>query len=282
MLELNLQMFSEMPAADTGSGAGDVTGQAAPEAAAAQPEQQQQSQPTFNDLIQGQYRQEYENAVGQRIQSAIQQRFRNQQDLRQQLAAAQPIVAAAAQKFGLRPDDVAGITAKLNEDAYAEEANRRGVPVDVVRHEHQQQAIIDQLQAKQQQAEEAQALRNHLAGLGQQAQEFAKELPGFDLVRELQTNPDFARYTSPQFGMSVKAAYYACHGPQMQQQGMQYAANQARQSIAQSVAAGAARPAENGMGRAGAANMRVDVRNMTQEQRNAIRQQLRNGLSVAL
>jgi len=281
-MELNLQRFAEGEGTDgAGTGAGDVTGQgyaADSQQEASQPAQQ----PTFEDLIQGQYRAEYENAVGQRIQSAIQNRFKNQQDYRQQAEAARPIMAALGHRFGLDPNDVAGITAKLNEDAYAEEANARGVPVDVIRNEHQLRDRVAQQERQLQEARQEQQYRQHFAALQQQAQEFAREFPGFDLMREVQANPDFARWTSPEVGMSVRQAYYASHGPQIQAQGMQYAAQQAGKNIAASVAAGASRPMENGMGRPGAVPMVNDPSSMTPQQRAEIRARLNRGELVTL
>lgn len=286
MMELDLQRFAEGMDGGAGEAGGGADTGAAQETAAgmqaAAGATAQQAQPTFDDLIAGQYRQEYEQHVGQRIQSAIQDRFKNQQNYRQQAEAARPIMAALGQKFGLNPDDVAGITAKLNEDAYAEEANKRGVPVDVVRNEHQLRDRVAQVEAREAALQQDMMFRQHYGELQKQAAEFAREFPGFDLMAEIQSNPNFAKWTSPQFGMSVREAYYASHGPQMQAQGMQYAARQAASNIAASVAAGASRPQENGMGRQNPAPMVFDPSNMSREQRQAIRQQLAMGKTVPI
>ena len=296
MITLDLQRFAE-EVTSSGAGAspspqgegfsGDVTGGigTSPHPSASptpSPQKEGSQQPTFDELIQGQYRQEYEQSVGRRIQSAIQDRFKNQQNYRQAAEAAQPIMAALGHKFGLSPTDVAGITAKLNEDAYAEEANSRGVPVDVVRNEHQLKDQVARQEKQLQQVRQEQQFRQHFATLSQQAQEFAKEFPGFDLMAEVRSNPDFAKWTSPEYGMSVRQAYYASHGPQMQAQGMQYAAQQAGKSIAASVAAGASRPMENGMQRPGAAQMGTSIAGMSPEQRRAIREQLSMGRPVKI
>ncbi len=289
MVKLDLQRFAEGVDAGAGAQSGGVdtgaaaNGQtAAPEAATQQQEQGQQ-QPTFQELVQGQYRNEYEQAVGQRIQSAIQDRFKNQQNYRQQLEATQPIMAALGHKFGLDPTDMAGITAKLNEDAYAEEASQRGVPVDVVRNEHQLKDRVAAQERQLQEVQQEQQFRQHYANLQQQAAEFAQEFPGFDLMGEIRSNPDFARLTSPQFGLNVRQAYYAVHGPQMQAQGMQYAAQQAGRNIAASVAAGASRPQENGMGaQHTSAQLTFDPLNMTPQQRAEYRDRLHRGQSIPI
>lgn len=288
MVELDLQRFADGMDAGAGAQSGGVDTGAAANGQAAAPEaatqqQAQVQQPTFQELVQGQYRNEYEQAVGQRIQSAIQDRFKNQQNYRQQVEAAQPIMAALGHKFGLDPTDMAGITAKLNEDAYAEEASQRGVPVDVVRNEHQLKDRVAAQERQLQEVQQEQQFRQHYANLQQQAAEFAQEFPGFDLMGEIRSNPDFARLTSPQFGLNVRQAYYAVHGPQMQAQGMQYAAQQAGRNIAASVAAGASRPQENGMGaQHTSAQLTFDPLNMTPQQRAEYRDRLHRGQSIPI
>ena len=70
----------------------------------------------FRQLIAGEYRQDYEKAVGQRIQAAIQQRFKNQQDYKKQLDAVQPILQTLGGRYGLNAEDVAGIAEKLRQE----------------------------------------------------------------------------------------------------------------------------------------------------------------------
>lgn len=286
MIKLDLQRFAEGQDGAGSFGGGDVTG-AGSQAAAVQPignqeqgMQQAGGAPSFDQLVQGQYRQEYETAVGQRIQQAIQARFRNQQDNAKELRAVQPIMQALGQRYGLDAQDVAGIAAKLNEDSYADEANRRGVTVDQVRNEHQVQSLREQLAARDREDQERQQFQQHFDGLRQQAEAFRQKVPGFDLMQEINTNPDFVRFTSPQVGMSVEQAFWACHGQDMQQQGMRYAAGQAAASIARSVAAGASRPPENGMNRGGPVGIAPNIAAMTPQQRADIRARIARGERV--
>lgn len=292
MEKLDLQRFAEgMETAGAAGGmdagaatAGSAENQPIQAGMTAQPAENAntQAQPSFQDMIQGKYRQEYEQAVGQRIQTAIQDRFKNQANYRAQLEATQPIMAALGQKFGLNPGDVQGIAAKLNEDAYAEEANTRGVPVDVVRNEHQLKNQVAQLQARERAQQAQRIYQMHFADLQRQEKELQQEFPGFNLMNEMNANPKFARWMAPGSGMSVREAFFASHGQELQRNSMQYAAQQAGKSIAASVAAGASRPPENGMGTAGAANIAIDPRNMSREQRQAIRDQLNQGKYVPI
>ena len=102
MERLNLQRFGE-EVESVQSEDGDATGGGAAET----PEN---GRTDFRQLIAGEYRQDYEKAVGQRIQAAIQQRFKNQQDYRKQLDAVQPILQTLGGRYGLNAEDIAGIS----------------------------------------------------------------------------------------------------------------------------------------------------------------------------
>lgn len=295
MLKLKLQLFAEgmdaggasaAGAGQSGLGAGTQEPQdAAMQAAGGMPPQNQQPQGgpggrvPFKQLIQGEYRQDYEQAVGQRIQGAIAQRFRNQQDWQGQVKSYAPIMQALSHKYGLDAADVNGISQKIQEEAWAEEANEKGLPLDVVRSMHQVQEERDQYRSQAEEARQDRLLQQHFAQLQQQEAELRKSFPGFDLMAELQNNPRFGELTRPG-GMSVQEAFYALHGPEIQAQGMQYAYQQAGRNIAASVQAGAARPLENGMQRAQPASFGLDVRSLTPQQRAEIRARIERGERV--
>lgn len=227
---------------------------------------------TFEELIKGRYKEEYQ----QHVQDAISRRFRNQKDLETQYA---PITQALGQKYGLDPKDVAGIAKRLTDDdsLYAEEANRLGLPVSTVKHMKQLEMENQRYQAAQQQSQEDLALQRHFQKISQEAEELKKTFPGFDLMTEIRSNPRFARMTSPQIGISVRDAYYAIHGEEIRQQTMQAAAQQAGQRLAASVQAGATRPMENGAQGGVPMQMGIDVAHMSRESRAEIRRRLHNG-----
>ena len=57
---------------------------------------------------------------------------------------------------------------------------------------------------------EQEQIKQHYGELVRQAEEFAKDRPGFDLREELK-NPRFLRMTAPGVGVSVRDAYRAVH-----------------------------------------------------------------------
>ena len=247
MERLNLQRFGEDTEAMDGT-AGDVTGGEATGTT-------ENGRTDFRQLIAGEYRQDYEKAVGQRIQAAIQQRFKNQQDYKKQLDAVQPILQALGGRFGLDAGDVEGISEKLrleNTEASTAEQAENQTPL---------------------------FLQEHVRSVSAQAEALRKELPGFDLAAEMK-NPAFVRMTSPGVGMSVKDAFFAVHGQEIQRDSMRYTAEQVRERIAASVMAGASRPRENGLDPVGSAGMGIDVQSMDRKTRADFRRRIRNGEKI--
>ena len=117
--------------------------------------------------------------------------------------------------------------------------------------------------------EAAQDLRAHLAALYGQAEELAREDPGFDLAAALR-DPDFLRLTSPAVGVSVRRAWYALHGAERERQ----AARRALDEAAEAVARSAARPREGGRGLAAGALSAADPRALGRSGREALRQRI--------
>ncbi|MBR5111551.1 MAG: hypothetical protein IK099_15340 [Clostridia bacterium] len=243
MEELHEQRFDEESIASASPQGERNDGNAAAESA----EAPGGGQRDFRQLIAGEYRQDYEKAVGQRIQAAIQNRFKNQQDYKKQLDAVQPILQTLGGRYGLNAEDVEGISQRLQRESGKAPARD--------------------------------FLREHVRGVSAQAEEMKKEFPGFDLDAEME-NPAFVRMTSPGVGMSVKDAYFAVHGREIQRDSMLYAAMQANERIAASVMAGASRPRENGLDPAAAARLGLSVRDMDRKTREEFRRRIRNGEKI--
>lgn len=278
MLKIRLQLFAE----ETGGAGADVS--AGAETAAAQEQTQQQSGDDFQTLISGQYKQQFEDAVGKRVQDAIGRRFRNQQDLQKRLDGYAPIMTALGGKYGLDPGDVEGIAKKLTDDdsLYAEEASQRGLPVQTLKAMRQLEAENKRLNALRQQSAEDQALHQHYYKLVTEAQQLQQTFPDFDLFKEMEQNPRFARMTAPGVGMSVQEAFYALHGQDIQRQSMRYAAQQSKQQIAASVRSGASRPMEGGMQSGQQAPMAIDPSKMSRKQLKEIADRVRAGERITL
>lgn len=286
-IKLDLQRFAEGGA---GSGGGDgggapmATGQSGQGSSyGMQPGQQMQQsqgmQPGFRDMLKDP---RYKDEADAWIKETMDKRFKNQDQMKQQMQQMQersqkmdPILSLIGQKYGKGADDLEGIRQALEDDdsLYEERAAKEGLPVKAVKKMDQLEKANQQYKTQIQQAQQDEAMRKHYQSLRQQEQELQKKYPGFNLQAEMQ-NREFLKMIAPG-GVSLEKAYFAMHADEIQQQGMQYAGQQAAQAVAATVRSGALRPQENAAGMNAMRGMRVDVSQMTEEQLDEIDRQSR-------
>lgn len=269
-----------MLAQDTGA-PGEMGGDVTAQDTGATANEQQGAGENADQGVRFDTREAYEQEVGNRIQAAIQQRFKNQRDLQAELNGYEPIMQALAMKYGLDAKDVEGLTKRVtdDDDLYAEEASRQGVTPAFLKTMKKLEFENNRMKAQQEKTAEEMALQQHWAKLTTQAEEMKKAFPGFDLMAELK-NERFRRMTAPDVGISVRDAYYAVHGEEIQRNSMQYAAQQTGQRIAASVRAGASRPLENGMQQQSPVNLGVDIVHMDKKTREEYRRRIKNGEKI--
>lgn len=147
LFKLNLQHFSE-GAPEGGEGTGEGTVDAAQEETKVvygkqdvrhddegeedTKPRQEPSKPTFEELIEGDYKEDF----SKKMQSIVQGRIQNIKGSEENLKALEPILSHMADKYGV--DDVTDIPALVeafeNDDSlYEEEAEERGVEVSTLK-----------------------------------------------------------------------------------------------------------------------------------------------------
>jgi len=247
--------------------------------AAAQDQTQDQAE-SFEDLIKGRFKSDFEA----RVQGILQDRLKGTKDREAKL---QPILERVAQHYGMDTSDMANIDLDALNDKivndpsqFEEEAMEKGMDVDVLakvkKLERMEAQQAQEAQNRQQQAE----IERHLQNMVQQGEELKKLYPGFDLQAEL-NNPAFVRLTAPGVGVDVRTAYEVVHRDEMRGAEMQYAAQKSAQRIAASVQANNRRPAENGVqGSVGATN-KSDPTKLSKADLAEIRRRVRNGEKIA-
>lgn len=112
--------------------------------------------------------------------------------------------------------------------------------------------------------------QEHFAALCAEAEGMRQRHRDFDLMAELQ-NDAFAELTRPGSGVGLEQAYYAVH-PELRLHEAQAVAQRAVEALSAAVRAGAARPPENGA--QSAALYGLSHRNMSREQREALRRRI--------
>ena len=243
-----------------------------------QPDGEPSLEDRWNELRNGEYKELY----GRDVQAAIRDRFKNQDDSAAKLTAMQPMLNALMKKAGVESvEELQNIV--LDDDSlYEEDAEAMGMPVEAYKQFKKLQDEHDQAIKQQQQSIEQQQIREHIAGLVRQAEEFRQTFPGFDFDKEIQ-NPTFRKLTSPEVGLKVADAYFAIHRDELTPQLMGYGMQKARQQMSQTLQAQAARPAEGAM-RPGAqqtADVKINPKTMTRQEREAIKRRVRLGEVVS-
>lgn len=244
-------------------GAADVAGQQSGQEAAAQAQVQQQpanvpdaqgqgtQEETFDSLIRGRYKQDFDSAV----QKVVKQRVRGLNQYKGQAEAMAPIIDQLGALYGIdtsdpRKTDFAALAQRFSADErlYSAEAMEKGMSADALKKEYAGRA---ENTAMRRQLQEYQ-MREAFAGI--QA-DFARDVTaryGADFETEMQ-NPDFARLMGA--GVPPKTAYEVIHQQEIAQAQAQLVANQARENVMRTIQAQGARPQEIGSSAAGGENV---------------------------
>lgn len=214
---------------------------------------------------------------GNDVQSAVKDRFKNQDDANKKLESMNPMLEVLMKKTGAENIDELQDLIMNDDSIYQDEADAAGMPVEQYKSFKKLQDEHEKLVAEKQQAEEQRQIAEHVAGIRQQAEELKRLFPGFDLDQEMR-NRDFIKMTAPG-GISVEQAFFALHGKELFPQMMAYGVQTGKEQIARSIQANQARPIEGASLRGAAgASVRVDSETMSDDRYEEIkRRTLRDG-----
>lgn len=258
----------------------EAPSQAAPDMEEAVNTEEEGTRPSFEDLIKGEYKDEY----GQHVQNVIRNRFKANAENEEKLVKMAPIMEMLGKKYDIDPTDIDQIAKVIGDDdsLYEEEAIERGMSVESLKAIKQMERENAQLKAREQQSIAEQQMRSHFNMIAQQAEEAKKFYPNLDLRTEMQ-NPTFARLTSPGVGIDVRTAYEVVHREEMRGAEMKYAADKSAERIANAIRSGSIRPAENGVqGSQGNAVVKSDPKSWTKDDRAEIRRRVQRGDKIYL
>lgn len=252
-----------------------TTPQNQPAQAEAQPEKTIQER--WEELKKGEYKELY----GQDVQSAIQDRFKNQADLQKQLDQQNAVLELAMKDRRVNSVEDLLKSYQNDDSLYEDEAAEAGMSVDSFKTMKALEKENARLHQMEQASIQDQLMRNHFTKLTKQAEELRKVFPDFDLRTELQ-NPEFFRLTSPEVGISVEDAFYTLHGKELAAASMKAGMERAQQQLGQTIRAQGMRPIEgaaHGQGQP-AAQAPMDFSHMTRKEREAFRSQVKSGKVV--
>ena len=217
------------------------------------------------------------------MQATIQARLRNAKKAEESLTKLAPVLELLAERHGLDTEnmDYEALAKAINDDDvyYEDKALEQGKSLAETKRDDQKKRELTIQQRQEAQTLEQQRIQQHIMKLEHQGEEMKKVFPKFDLRKELQ-NPVFARMTSPNVGLSVEDAYYACHRKELQEAAMQVTAQKTAQKISNDIQAGRRRPSENGTSGQAPSVTTFDYRSMSPEQRKALKDRIRSGEKI--
>ena len=308
LFPMNLQLFAEggAPSGDGGGEGTGVTAQAAAvqskgvksnplanvvygkqkesaPAAEVQKEEAPKEEPPvdldaeFEELIKGKFKDQY----GKRVQNTVRQRVKGTDEIRDRLNAVTPLMDLLSAKYGKKADDIDGLTKALEgDDAFFEQAAlEHNMEAKEYRKMLQLQSENTRLRNQQEeQFRQAQAEKQY-AVWEQQAEEARKLYPNLDMNVECQ-NETFRSLLKS--GIDVKTAYKVLHDDEITTQLLQHQAKEVEQKLSNKIAAGNARPAENGASGQSAAVIKSDPSKWTRADRDEVRRRAARGERIYL
>ena len=233
---------------------------------------------SFEALIKGKYKSEFDA----RVQDIIRSRFKQNGEMEERLNSLNPLLEGLGRLHNIDPSDIQQLTdVVLNNDAlYEEEAMERGMSIEALKAVKQMERENETLKQREQQSIAETRMREHFDKLAKQADEAKQLYPGLDLMAEMQ-NPTFARLTAPGVGVDVRTAYEVVHREQLRGAEMQFAVQKSAERMANAVRANGMRPTENGMnGQQTASPVKTDPRTLTKADRAEIKRRVANGEKI--
>lgn len=229
--------------------------QPAPETTEQSVPAQEEPAETYESLIKGKYKAEYDADV----QGIVQNRLRT---AKAREAKTQALLEVLGKRYNIdvsNPDmDYEELTAAVVADQkYLEaEAAEQGLSPEQLSTIKKLQYQADQRRAAEQATIQEQRQRALFGRIAREADELRAEYPDMDIRAEIQ-DPRFMRLMEND--VPVRNAYIALH-PELMQRAAQQAAQAAQQRVAATIQAGARRPMENGIGGNTASYTEIDVR----------------------
>lgn len=284
--KLNLQLFAE----GTSAGAEGEAGDSAVDAGQQKVENPQddaeyttdeieERKAKFQELIDGEYRDMYQERVQSIIKDRISKQMRQNSELTERLNQQNPIIEELCKKYHC---DINGLQKAIESDDefFRTLATERGMTVEQYKEfsklEQENAALREAAEEIERQKQGDQVWQQWLY----QAEEMKNWYPDFDLRSEVENEPEFARLL--QSGVSVKGAYEAIHIDDIMNGVLRRAVNQTAKAVANNIGARSKRPAENGTNSQAVQTKQYDVANMTKKQREDLIKRAARGETITL
>lgn len=244
-------------------------------AAVAQPQQEE----SFESLIAGRYKADYER----RVKAAVNDRLKG---TKRTMKAMTPILDVLGQQYGVDVSDLEKIdfdtlARRLTDDKrlYEQEAMDKGIPLEALMHQKQLERQNAALQRENAQARDEQQRREDFERITRQFAEVQQLYPGADLGAEL-GNPEFGRLVAN--GVPARTAFEVVHMQELDALKARAAAQVATQQTVAGIQAKGLRPQEGAASAGNGAPVTFDPTKLTPQQREEIKRRVARGERIVL
>lgn len=270
----------------SGSGAAGQTAEAGAGTAAAQPGENRaggvpaegaalDKGKAFQDLIRGEYKQEWEREFQKRFNA----RHREAKDNADRLERIAPMLETIATRYGVKSDDLEGLAKAVNEDDswLQKEALRRNMPVSELRRSMELERENRKLHDAMSRSREESAEQERMARFDRESRELKELYPEADIAA-LGQDEKFVRMVSS--GVEMRAAYEALNASAYRRRLMGQAEQVAAANVAAAVASNAKRPAENAGQKRVSGDAKVNISSLTKDQMQDLIRRARAGEKI--
>jgi hypothetical protein len=223
----------------------------------------------------------FHELYGQNVTEAIQNRFKNQQDLQGQVDQIADGLSPLFMNYGLKSGDFEGLkNAIANDEAfYQAGAERAGLDVNQYKTQLKLQADAERGRQIQEAYAEQQRQNQMFAQWESEASELQQAFPAFDLGLEIENNEPFAKLIYN--GSSVRDAFISTHLDEILNGANAHATAQATQNVVDAISRRAARPAESAMHSQPAIVQKSDPSKLSNEDLDEINRRVARGETVS-
>ncbi|MCD7927353.1 MAG: hypothetical protein LUF80_00585 [Oscillospiraceae bacterium] len=230
----------------------------------------------FQELIAGEYKDEYTRET-QRI---VNRRFAETKALQDQVAKSQPVLDLLMQRYKITDGDMGKLQKAVeSDDAYwSQAADEAGMSVEQYKAFQKLQRDNAMLLRAQKQVQNRQNANQQAQKWVREAEAVKQQFPKFDLGAELK-NPAFVSMLRS--GTPVEHAYKVIHFDSLVADAKNVTAAQTEKTVVDNIRAKGARPAENGTAAQSAFTVKDDVSKLSKKDRAEIAKRAARGEKIA-
>ena len=227
------------------------------------------------------FKETYKDLYREDVKDHINRRFKETQQLEDQLEAYRPLMSTLAARYGIVDATIPKIMEAIDKDDsfWEEQAMKENMTVDQLKHLRKIESQNRDLLASVDRAQQIRQREDTFARWDREAEICKQHFPQFDMMAECE-NEAFRRALSA--GFSVEAAYKAVHFDELTGNLMAQTEKDTRKKVADSIRSGNGRPTENGVGAGSANGTKVSAWDLSKEDFHKVMERAARGEKIMI